>query len=85
MTEFVCNVCFYVRTRPGLDEGAMAEARMLTVINGQMVCVRHMPFAASNHRVMLADAVRWESSGECESVSEYQDWRRRQDTPSNRS
>lgn len=79
MTEFVCNVCLYVRTRPGLDADAVAETELLTMINGQMVCVRHAPFVAGNHIAMLTSAVRFESNGEFDSLSEYQDWRHKQD------
>jgi hypothetical protein len=78
MTEFVCNVCLYVRTRPGLSEDAIAETELLTVIGGQMVCVRHAPFVTGNHNAMLTSAVRFESNGEFDSLSAYQDWRHKQ-------
>lgn len=80
--ELWCFVCLYVRPKPGLDDDAQGELEMLTVVDGLMVCLRHVPMVhhgpnASHHTLM--NAVRFESDGEFESLSAYQDWRGRQD------
>lgn len=79
MSELWCYVCLYVRPRPGLDDDAQGETEMLTVVDGTMVCLRHVPFASSGRNGALTAAVRFESKGEIESLSAYQTWRAQQD------
>lgn len=76
MPEFCCLVCLYVQPRPGLDEDARAETEVLTVIDGDLVCVRHVGCASGEgrHRTLL-NAVAMESDGEFTSLDAYQDWR----------
>lgn len=82
MTEFMCLVCMYVRPRPDLDEDAQAETELLTVVNGVMVCLRHIDCAApgpnSKHHTIMS-GVTYESQGTMRHLSEYQDWRAKQD------
>lgn len=75
----ICSACLFVRPRPGLDDDSLAETEILTVIHGQMVCVRHAQCAAPTHHDTLRNAVGLESRGEMDSLSQYQDWRRQQE------
>jgi len=75
MSELICSVCLYVSPRPGADR---AELELLTIIDGQMVCVRHAPCARGDHHHTILGGVHLESNGEMTSLSAYQDWRARQ-------
>ncbi len=77
--EFVCLVCLYVRPRPGLCEDTIAETTMLTVVNGQMVCVRHAGCAMPTRSETIVAGVHLVSGGTIKHLSEYQDWRHKQD------
>lgn len=80
MPELYCLVCLYIRPRPGLSEDAQGELEMLTVVNGQMVCLRHIDCASTEgkHRTLMS-GVWFESNGTIEGLSAYQDWREKQD------
>ena len=78
MPEIICSVCLYVRPRPGLSEDDLADTTLLTVINGQMVCVRHAGCASETHHSTLMSGVHLESQGEFTSLSAYQDWHYKQ-------
>jgi hypothetical protein len=77
--QLMCLVCMYVRPRPGLDEDALAELEVLTVLRGQMVCLRHAGCVSGDHHWTLTAAVEMESGGRIASLSEYQSWRSAQD------
>lgn len=48
--EFICAFCMYVKMNPDMDEEDIESTRLLTVINGQMACLRHVEAAAvGNH------------------------------------
>lgn len=72
--EWTCSVCLYVRPNPGVDE---AELTLLTVINGQMVCLRHAGCATDSHHSTILAGVHLESDGTMTGLSEYQDSRDR--------
>lgn len=80
-TVMCCSVCVYVAPRPDLKDDAWEETLQLTVVNGQLVCVRHVPMVQGNssHSMALAAAVRFESKGELTDLAKYQDWRGAQD------
>jgi hypothetical protein len=78
--EWMCAVCLYVQPRPGLDEDERAELEVLTIIDGQLVCVRHAGAASSSgHHDTIRAAVHLESQGTMTSLDEYQRWRGEQD------
>jgi hypothetical protein len=53
VTEFACNLCMFEKPRE-LAEDDRADREVLTVINGQMVCMAHQGYAqGGNHSVML--------------------------------
>ncbi|HEY9367548.1 hypothetical protein [Streptomyces sp.] len=53
MAEFVCNLCLFEEPRE-LSEDDRADREVLTVINGQMVCMAHQGYAqGGEHSVML--------------------------------
>jgi acyl-CoA thioesterase len=76
--EWMCLACMYVRPRPGADPN---ELDVLTIANGQMVCLRHVGCAASDRHNTIKAAVWMESNGEFDSLSAYQDWRGKQPEP----
>lgn len=78
MSDLFCLACMYVQPRPDLDPDALAETEILTVVNGQMVCLRHVPCASPTYHDTLASAIHLESRGEIEGLSAYQEWHRRQ-------
>lgn len=73
--ELACSACLYVRPRPDLDEDEAAELKLLTVINGHMVCLRHASCARGGHHEVLMSAVFLESDDEKMGLDEYQKWR----------
>jgi hypothetical protein len=77
--ELMCSACLYVRPRPGLDDDDLAELTVFTVIDGQMLCLRHAGCASSSHHNVIMDAVQMEGQGRFDSLSAYQDWRHKQD------
>jgi acyl-CoA thioesterase len=76
--EWMCLACMYVTPRPGADPN---ELDVLTIANGQMVCLRHVGCAASDRHNTIMAAVWMESNGEIDSLSAYQDWRGKQPEP----
>jgi hypothetical protein len=74
--ELMCLVCMFVTPRPGVE--STEELEVLTVVNGQLVCMRHVPCAQSTYHDTLMSGVRFESQGSIEHLSEYQEWRERQ-------
>jgi hypothetical protein len=76
--DLICSVCLYVQSRPDIDEDSHGELETLTVINGQMVCIRHASCANESHHATLMAGVHLESRGEFTSLSAYQDWRHKQ-------
>lgn len=48
--EFICSFCVYLELNPNMDEEDIESTKLLTVINGQMVCLRHVEAAhVGNH------------------------------------
>lgn len=64
---------------PGLSDAEKSELETLTVVNGQMVCVRHIPFAGKDHSQSLTNAVLFESGGTTSNLSTYQEDRGKAD------
>jgi len=58
MVELVCSICLHVNLdKTTLDEDSRADLDVLTVMNGQMVCVYHSSYAqGGEHRRMIARA-----------------------------
>jgi hypothetical protein len=77
--ELACSVCLYVVPAPDADAD---ELITLTVVNGQMVCMRHIPVAYREHHDTLMAAVVMESGGAVKGLSAYQDWRMKQERES---
>lgn len=77
--DLICSVCLYVRPRRDLDTDAAAELETLTVINGQMVCIRHAGCAGATHHDTVRSGVHLESGGQMTSLSAYQDSWHKQD------
>jgi hypothetical protein len=75
--ELICSACLYVRPRPGADLG---ETDLLTVIDGQLLCVRHAGCHSTSHHGVIMAAVHMEANGEIKHLSDYQNWRSEQDT-----
>ena len=74
--KWSCSVCLYVRPHPDADPD---ELDLLTVINGQMVCLWHASCALSDHHSTIRAGVNLESKGTMTSLEAYQEWRDRQD------
>jgi hypothetical protein len=74
----ICSACLYVQPRHDLDDDERAWTEVLTVINGQMVCVRHAAAAGGgDHHNVLRTAVHIETGGdEHITLGQYQEqWR----------
>jgi hypothetical protein len=80
--ELDCLVCMYVEPRPGLDSASEAELEVLTVCNGQMVCLRHVPCAQPTYYATIRSGVDLESNGQMTDLDEYRRWIRTQTTDS---
>ena len=73
MSDLRCSVCLYVPHRTDLDDDALAELQILTVVNGQMVCLRHVPAAHQSHHDTLKAGVQMESGDERMALTAWQD------------
>lgn len=77
---WICSACVYVRPRPGLTEEELLETEVLTIVNGHLICMRHLGSSqGGNHHHVVMTAVFIESGDEHMGLTEYQDWRHAQD------
>jgi hypothetical protein len=58
MPEFFCCLCIYEDPRRNIDEDERAERAELTVVNGHMVCMAHLGYAANMEHSRMISAIR---------------------------
>lgn len=61
MTEFICCLCMFEEDVPDLTDDEKAEREVLTVINGQMVCLAHQGYAEGGQHSAMLRTMRAES------------------------